>query len=131
MKNVSILVSAAVALATSSTLLAQQPGAQEKQDQTGVGKPKSAPPHESDRVKNWLSMCIGCHGIPDYRTAYPVVYRVPMIAGQSPGYIVAALKAYRSGERPNPTMRGIAMSLTDEDIGALAAYYGGAGAGGK
>ena len=24
-----------------------------------------------------VAACIGCHGIPDYRTAYPEVYRVP------------------------------------------------------
>jgi cytochrome c553 len=29
------------------------------------------------------SMCQGCHGIPDYRTAFPAVYSVPKIGGQS------------------------------------------------
>ena len=53
-------------------------------------------------------MCIGCHGIPGYKTAYPSVYHVPKIAGQHPAYLVAALKAYKSGERQHPSMRGIA-----------------------
>ena len=70
-----------------------------------------------------VSMCIGCHGIPGYKTAYPVVYRVPMIAGQQPGYIVNALKAYKSGERSHPSMRGIAASLSEEEMAALANYY--------
>lgn len=78
----------------------------------------------ADRAKNKVSMCIGCHGIPLYRTAYPDVYHVPMIAGQSEGYIVSALKAYRSGERGHPSMRAIAGSLTDADMADLAAYYG-------
>ncbi len=39
-----------------------------------------------------IAMCIGCHGIPGYKTAYPDVYHVPMIAGQQPGYIVKALQ---------------------------------------
>jgi cytochrome c553 len=69
------------------------------------------------------SMCIGCHGIASYRTAFPSVYSVPMIAGQSEGYIVSALKAYRSGDRSHPSMRGIAGSLSDQDIADLAAYY--------
>ena len=32
--------------------------------------------------KNKISMCVGCHGIPDYKTAFPKTYRVPKIAGQ-------------------------------------------------
>jgi cytochrome c553 len=46
-----------------------------------------------------------------------------MIGGQSAKYIEAALKAYQKGERKNPTMRGIAGSLTEQDIADLAAYY--------
>ena len=49
------------------------------------------------------AMCIGCHGIPGYKTAFPEVYHVPKIAGQQPGYIIAALKAYKSGERSHPS----------------------------
>ena len=69
-------------------------------------------------------MCAGCHGIPDYRTAFPEVYHVPMIAGQNPGYIVKALEAYRSGERNHPSMRAIAASLSDQDMADIAVYYG-------
>lgn len=79
---------------------------------------------DPERVKSKLSMCVGCHGIPEYRTAYPVVYRVPLIAGQTPQYLATALRAYKSGERSHPSMRGIAMSLSEEDIIDLAAYYG-------
>ena len=72
-----------------------------------------------------VAMCIGCHGIPGYKTAFPSVYHVPKIAGQQPAYIVAALKAYKSGERSHPSMRGIAASLTEEDMKKYADYYGG------
>jgi cytochrome c553 len=74
-----------------------------------------------------VAMCIGCHGIPGYKTAFPEVYHVPKIAGQQPGYIEAALKAYRAGQRPHPSMRGIAGDLSDEAIAAYAKYYGGTG----
>jgi cytochrome c553 len=77
-------------------------------------------------VDNALAMCTGCHGIPGYKTAFPDVYHVPKIAGQQPAYIVNALKAYKSGERSHPSMRGIASSLSDEEMKALADYYGGA-----
>ena len=74
--------------------------------------------------RNKTAMCIGCHGIPGYKTAFPSVYHVPKIAGQQPAYIINALKAYKSGERSHPSMRGIAASLTDQDMADLAAYYG-------
>ena len=72
------------------------------------------------------AMCIGCHGIPGYRMAYPHVYHVPMIAGQNAKYIETALKAYKSGERKHSTMGAIAATLSEKDIVELAAYYGGA-----
>src|SRR2546427_9383162 len=77
------------------------------------------PPH-----RHKAAMCIGCHGIPGYKTAFPEVYHVPKIAGQQPAYLINALKAYRSGERSHPSMRGIAASLSDQDMADLAAYYG-------
>ena len=76
-------------------------------------------------MENFHAQCIGCHGIPGYKTAFPDVYHVPKIAGQNPAYIVAALKAYKSGERSHPSMRGIALSLTEEEMKKLADYYGG------
>ncbi|MDH4096078.1 MAG: cytochrome c [Betaproteobacteria bacterium] len=76
-------------------------------------------------IRGQLSLCAGCHGIPGYKTAYPVVYHVPKIGGQSPTYIANALKAYRSGDRQHPSMRGIAASLSDAQIEQIAAYYGG------
>ncbi|MBL8309809.1 MAG: cytochrome c [Burkholderiales bacterium] len=70
-----------------------------------------------------VAMCQGCHGIADWRTAYPEVYHVPKIAGQHPTAFVNALKAYKSGDRKHPSMRGIAASLSDKDMQDLAAYY--------
>ena len=69
------------------------------------------------------SMCAGCHGIPGWRTAYPTLYSVPKLGGQHAEYIVAALKAYKSGERSHPTMVGIASSLSNQDMEDIAAYY--------
>lgn len=91
---------------------------------TGVARADGAAGN-AEAAKNKLAMCIGCHGIPGYKTAYPIVYHVPKIYGQQPAYIVKALQAYRSGERSHPSMRGIARSLTDADMADLAAYYGG------
>jgi len=70
-----------------------------------------------------IAMCIGCHGIIGYQASFPVVYKVPKISGQTASYIVAALTAYKKGERRNPTMRGIATTLSDQDMADVAAYY--------
>jgi cytochrome c553 len=69
------------------------------------------------------AMCIGCHGIVGYQASFPEIHKVPMISGQGASYIMAALAAYKKGERKHPTMRGIAESLTDQDMADLAAYY--------
>jgi cytochrome c553 len=66
--------------------------------------------------------CMGCHGIANYKNAYPK-YSVPKLAGQNEAYIVAALGEYRSGTRWHPTMQGFASALTDEDRTDLAAWF--------
>ena len=69
------------------------------------------------------AMCIGCHGIKGYQASFPEVHKVPMISGQSAKYLAVALTAYKKGERKHPSMRGIAETLSDQDIADLAAYY--------
>lgn len=92
-----------------------------------IGLALLLPAHASggaQAAKGKVSICIGCHGIPQYRTAYPEVYHVPKIAGQSADYIVKALQAYKDGGRNHPSMVGIARGLSDADMADLAAYYG-------
>lgn len=69
------------------------------------------------------SMCIGCHSIGGYKTAFPEVYSVPKIGGQHAAYIVKALQEYKAGNRSHPSMRAIAAGLSDKDMADLAAYY--------
>jgi len=105
------LLSFVLTLAASLTLAAPAFA----QQAVPAGDPKEA--HKK------IAMCEGCHGIAGYKTAYPVVYHVPKLGGQSTAYISNALNAYRSGQRTHPSMRGIAASLSDKDIADLAAYY--------
>jgi cytochrome c553 len=74
-------------------------------------------------IENRIAQCQGCHGIADWKTAFPEVYRVPKLGGQKANYIVSALKAYKSGERDFATMRAIAVPLTDKEMEQLANYY--------
>ena len=80
-----------------------------------VGNPKAAAAK--------VEQCIGCHGITGYKGTFPEVYRVPMIAGHSAKYLESALNAYKKGDRKHPTMRGIAASMSDQDIADVSAYY--------
>ena len=74
--------------------------------------------------KNKVYQCQGCHGVADWKTVFPEIYRVPKLGGQKPAYIVAALRAYKSGERDFATMRGMVADMTDQDMADIAAYYG-------
>lgn len=77
------------------------------------------------------AMCVGCHGIIDYKTGFPDVHRVPKLHGQNARYIVAALGDYKQGQRKHPSMRAVAQTLTDQDMADLGAYFESAHAGAK
>jgi cytochrome c553 len=81
-----------------------------------------APAGNPERGAKLAYTCFGCHGIPDYRNAYPT-YHVPKLGGQHENYIVAALTEYKSGARPHPTMVSQAGSLTEQDMRDVAAYF--------
>ncbi len=100
-----------VLMATLSALTLVAAGAQAEV----VGNPIAA--------RGKVSMCIGCHGISDYRTAYPEVYRVPKLGGQNAQYIADALHEYQKTDRKFQTMHAIAVSLSEQDIADIAAYY--------
>ena len=84
---------------------------------------QDAKPGDAAAGQKKADMCIGCHGIPGYQASFPEVYKVPKIAGQNGKYIVAALTGYKKGERKHPSMRGIAGSLSDQDMADLAVYF--------
>jgi cytochrome c553 len=68
--------------------------------------------------------CHGCHGIEDYKNAFPV-YSVPRLGGQHAAYLVVALKAYANKERSHPTMHAHASTLNASDMADVAAYLAG------
>jgi cytochrome c553 len=69
-----------------------------------------------------LLPCGVCHG----REGEGYGYETPALAGQSYGYMVNTLLAFRAGERVNDhygRKRFITRQLTEEEIKGLAAYY--------
>ena len=76
---------------------------------------------DAERGKALFYTCTGCHGIADYKNAYPT-YRVPKVGGQNEQYLINALTGYQKGEREHPTMQAQAQSFTDQEIADIAAY---------
>ena len=65
------------------------------------------------------SSCSGCH------PASPSVDTpVTRLIGRNPADIVATVKAFRSGEKPATIMDRIAKGFTDDEIKAIADWYG-------
>ena len=71
--------------------------------------------------KKAAEICAACHG-PDGNSA---TADFPRIAGQYADYLAKAMRDYKTGARSNATMRAIASALSEQDMAALAAYYGG------
>lgn len=86
------------------------------QAENGAGDP--------ERGKVLAYTCHGCHGVENYKNAYPN-YSVPKLGGQSAAYLASALKAYVSGDRPHPTMNSQATTLSEQDRADVAAYLQG------
>jgi len=65
------------------------------------------------------SMCLGCHG-----TSAEGNGQFPRLAGQHPDYLVKQLSSFKEGVRKSGPMQAIASSLSEDDMKALAAYFG-------
>jgi cytochrome c553 len=64
-------------------------------------------------------ICAACHGV-DGNSPIPIN---PNLAGQHPEYLYKQLRNYKSGERENAIMNGIAATLSEDDMRNLAAYF--------
>ena len=65
------------------------------------------------------SSCSGCHA-----ARKTVDTPVPRLAGRNPADIEAAMTVFRSGERPSLVMQRIAKGFSDDEVKAIAAWYG-------
>jgi cytochrome c553 len=63
--------------------------------------------------------CSGCHP-----TNPKVETRVPRLVGRKPADIVAAMQAFRSGQKPATVMDRIAKGFSDAEIRAIADWLG-------
>jgi cytochrome c553 len=63
--------------------------------------------------------CAGCHG----DTGITKTPGMPSLVGLDPKFLVAAMKAYKSGQRKNDTMKAMLASVTDASANSIALYY--------
>jgi cytochrome c553 len=83
-----------------------------------------APAGDAKRGHALAYTCNGCHAIPNYKNVYPT-YSVPKLNGQKPEYLVASLRAYKSGERSHGTMHSQATTMNEQDMRDVAAFLAG------
>ena len=72
-----------------------------------------------DAGKSRATLCASCHG----QNGISPIPNYPNLKGQNEQYLVKALRAYRDGQRNDPTMSPMAKPLSDRDIDDLAAYF--------
>ena|SRR6267378_3700611 len=63
--------------------------------------------------------CSGCHP-----ASKLVDITVPRLIGRNPDDIIAAMAAFKSGQLPSTVMNRLAKGFSDDEIKAMAAWYG-------
>ena len=74
---------------------------------------------DADAGQNKAAVCAACHGV----DGNSIVPNWPKIAGQHASYLQRQLALIKGGDRPVPEMSGIVISLSDQDMADIAAYY--------
>lgn len=78
-------------------------------------------PHKGDReLGEYLSsMCVTCHQLSGKASG-----GIPAIVAWPDDQFIAVIQSYKDGTRDNETMRTISHRLSQDEIEALAAYFG-------
>jgi cytochrome c553 len=86
---------------------------------TGSAKATAAKLDPVQAGKAAAAACGGCHG----EAGISKMAGTPSLVGLDPKYLVAAMKAYKSGQRKNDTMKSMLATVTDADLSNIALYY--------
>ncbi len=76
--------------------------------------PANAPPAPAA-----VAVCTACHGA----TGVSIVPNYPNLAGQHADYLKREIAEYKDGGRKNAIMAGMAVTIKDSDVDALAEYF--------
>ncbi|MBI2319270.1 MAG: c-type cytochrome [Betaproteobacteria bacterium] len=80
---------------------------------------KTPAPGDKEAGKAASAACAGCHGDSGV-SGNPAT---PSLAGQDAQYFAAAMKAYKDGSRKDDTMKGPAVSVDENAVKNMAAFY--------
>jgi cytochrome c553 len=69
--------------------------------------------------KSKTVICSACHG----QAGISPNDIWPNLAGQKRGYLIKQIKAFRDGDRDDPSMAPMVNSLSDQDIDDIATYF--------
>lgn len=85
------------------------------------GTPLTAGPAPADAppAPPAVAVCAACHGA----TGISAVPNYPNLAGQHADYLRREIAEYKDGGRKNAIMSGMAATIKDADVAALADYY--------
>ena len=78
-----------------------------------------AKPDAVQAGKAGAAACAGCHG----DIGISKTPGTPSLVGLDPKYLVAAMKAYKSGQRKNDAMKSVLSAVTDPDLADMALFY--------
>jgi cytochrome c553 len=79
----------------------------------------AGPATAQNALETKLQVCGACHG----QNGEPINVTTPIIWGQLTNFLVKQLHDYRAGDRDNPVMKGMAQSLTQEELRPAAMYF--------
>ncbi len=85
----------------------------------GVAKAPPARPDPASAGKAAAAGCAGCHG----ETGITKIPGMPSLVGLDPKYFVAAVNAYKSGQRKHDMMKTLVSALSDADMNNIALFY--------
>jgi len=88
-------------------------------DATTAAKAAPAKPDPVQAGKAAAAGCAGCHG----EAGVSKTPGMPSLIGLDPKYLVAAMKAYKSGQRKNEIMKTMLSAITEVDLNNIALYY--------
>jgi cytochrome c553 len=74
---------------------------------------------DADAGQGKAAICAACHGV----DGNSIVPNWPKLAGQHSAYLERQLGLIKGGSRQVPEMTGIVISLSDQDIADVAAYF--------
>lgn len=86
---------------------------------TNGAKPPPASLDPLAAGKAAAAACAGCHG----ETGVSKIPGTPSVVGFDPKYFIAAMNAYKSGQRKHDVMKSLAAPLSDADLKNIALYF--------